>query len=64
MPIAVFLSGPETTTLPVEIFQALQFDFDPAILALSALVVLFSLGLIVVVQRWVGLDIVVRTGQR
>ena len=64
VPIAVFLSGPETTTLPVEIFQALQFDFDPAILALSALVVLFSLGLIVVVQRWVGLDIVVRTGQR
>ena len=62
VPIAVFLAGSSTVTLPVEIFQSLQFDFNPAVLALSTLVVIFSLALVVVMQRVVGLDIVLRTG--
>jgi putative spermidine/putrescine transport system permease protein len=61
VPIAVFLAGSNTVTLPVEIFQSLQFDFNPAILALSTLVVIFSLVLVVLMQRVVGLDIVLRT---
>lgn len=61
VPIAVFLAGSNTVTLPVEIFQSLQFDFNPAVLALSTLVVIFSLALIIVMQRVVGLDIVLRT---
>lgn len=64
VPVAVFLAGPESVTFPVEIFQSLQFDFNPAVLAISALVVIFSLALILVMQRVVGLDIVLRTGQR
>jgi len=62
VPIAIFLAGSNTVTLPVEIFQSLQFDFNPALLALSTLTVLFSLALVVVMQRVVGLDIVLRTG--
>jgi putative spermidine/putrescine transport system permease protein len=64
VPIAVFLSGSGATTLPVEIFQSLQFDFNPAVLALSTLVVLLSVALIVIMQRVVGLEIVLRTGGR
>jgi putative spermidine/putrescine transport system permease protein len=61
VPVAVFLAGSNIVTLPVEIFHSLQFDFNPAILALSTIVVLFSLVLIVLMQRVVGLDIVLRT---
>jgi putative spermidine/putrescine transport system permease protein len=61
VPIAVFLAGSNTVTLPVEIFHSLQFDFSPTILALSTVVVLFSLILIAVMQRVLGLDIVLRT---
>ncbi len=64
VPIAVFLAGSKFVTLPVEIFQSLQFDFNPAILALSTLVVIFSLILILIMQRMVGLDIVLHTGRR
>lgn len=64
VPIALFLAGPNFVTLPVEIFQSLQFDFNPAVLALSTLVVIFSLVLILTMQRVVGLDIVLRTGRR
>jgi putative spermidine/putrescine transport system permease protein len=61
VPIAVFLAGSNTVTLPVEIFHSLQFDFTPTILALSTIVVLFSLILIALMQRVLGLDIVLRT---
>jgi len=64
VPIAVFLAGSKFVTLPVEIFQSLQFDFNPAILALSTLIVIFSLILILIMQRMVGLDIVLHTGRR
>ncbi len=64
VPVAVFLTGSNFVTLPVEIFQSLQFDFNPAILALSTLVVIFSLILILIMQRVVGLDIVLHTGRR
>jgi putative spermidine/putrescine transport system permease protein len=61
VPIAVFLAGSGTVTLPVEIFHSLQFDFNPAILALSTLVVTCSMVLVVLMQRVVGVDIVLRT---
>ncbi len=64
VPIAVFLAGGEYVTLPVEIFQSLQFDFNPAVLALSTLAVSFSLVLILTMQKVVGLDIVLPTGRR
>jgi putative spermidine/putrescine transport system permease protein len=64
VPVAVFLVDQETMTLPVEIFQTLQFDFEPTVLAISTLVVLFSMLLIVAVQRLAGLNLVVPTNRR
>jgi len=64
VPVTVFLAGSGFVTLPVEIFQTLQFDFEPAVLAISTLVVLSSLGLIVAVQRIVGLDLVMPSSRR
>jgi putative spermidine/putrescine transport system permease protein len=64
VPIAVFIASGRFVTLPVEIFQTLQFDFDPAVLALSTLVVIFSVILIVSMQRLVGFDLVLPSAKR
>jgi len=58
VPVAVFIANGPYTTLPVEIFQALQFDFEPAVLALSTVVVLLSAGMIIAAQRLIGFDLV------
>jgi putative spermidine/putrescine transport system permease protein len=61
VPMGVFLTGPGKMTFPVEIFNAMQFDFEPTILAASTLVTVLSLAAVLVVQRIVGLDVFVKT---
>ncbi len=56
VPISIFLSGSHVTTFPVEVFTALQFDFDPSILAISTLVTGISLVVVFVMQRLLGLQ--------
>lgn len=56
VPLSIFLSSPSYATLPVEIFQTLQFDFDPSVLAVSTVIALFSAISIWLIQRLVGLD--------
>jgi putative spermidine/putrescine transport system permease protein len=58
VPVSVFLSTGGAVPLPVEIFQTLQFDFDPAVLSISSIVVVLSAVFIVFVQRVVGLDLI------
>src|SRR6185437_14924933 len=50
--------------LPVEIFQTLQFDFDPAVLSISSIVVVLSAVFIVFVQRVIGLDLILPGARR
>ncbi|HYC14104.1 MAG TPA: ABC transporter permease subunit, partial [Stellaceae bacterium] len=64
VPTAVFVASGEFVTLPVEIFQTLQFDFDPAVLALSTIVVILSVVLILAMQKVVGLDLVLPSAKR
>jgi len=61
VPIAIFLSKPGTSTFPVEVFFALEYEFDTTILAASTLVVVFSLIVLLIIQRFSGLDVFVRT---
>jgi putative spermidine/putrescine transport system permease protein len=58
VPVSVFLATGGPVPLPVEIFQTLQFDFDPRVLAISTVVVVLSSLFIIGVQRIVGLDLV------
>ena len=51
VPVSVFLASGGSVPLPVEIFQTLQFDFDPRVLAISTIVVVVSSGFIVVLLR-------------
>lgn len=61
VPIAIFLSKPGTSTFPVEVFLALEQEFDTTILAASSIVVVFSLAVLLIIQRFSGLDVFVRT---
>ncbi len=56
VPVTVVLSGSNYMTFPVEIFNAMQFDFEPTILAASTLVTALSLATVLAVQRLVGLE--------
>lgn len=49
--LSLFLSGPGTTTLPVQIFSEIQWGGDPTIAAASALQIVIVGLLILIVQR-------------
>jgi putative spermidine/putrescine transport system permease protein len=64
VPVAVFLVTSDTMTLPVQIFQDMQFDLQPSILALSTIVSVVSVILILVVQKLIGLDMVLPSNRK
>ena len=64
VPIAIFLVQGSTMTLPVQIFQDMQFDFRPSMLACSALIVIGSLAIILLAQRFAGLDLILPSKRR
>jgi len=57
--LALFLSGPQSTSLPVHLFSQLQWQGDPTIAAASTLQILIIGMLILVVQRIFRLRLVV-----
>ena len=63
VPIAMFLTAPGFLTYPVELFFGIETDFNPSVLASASLVILFSLGLLLLVQRVIGLDTVARSSR-
>jgi putative spermidine/putrescine transport system permease protein len=63
VPIAMFLVSADNMTLPVQIFQDMQFDFKPSMLAISTVIVVFSLVLILLAQKAAGLDLVLPSGK-
>ena len=56
VPISMFLTRPGFTTYPVELYFSLESAFDSSILASSTLVIVFSLVVMLLVQRLVGLN--------
>lgn len=58
VPISVFLVNTRTMTLPVQMFNVLQFDFDPTLLAVSSLILVASVVVILLMQRFAGLNLV------
>lgn len=62
VPISIFLSAPGLTTYPVEAFEGLEQNFDPSILASATLVIVFCFAAMLLVQRGVGLNNLLRTG--
>jgi putative spermidine/putrescine transport system permease protein len=62
VPVALFLGGPGRTTFPVEMFASMQFDFSPALLAVSTAMLLISFAVLILIQRAVGFDTIARPG--
>ena len=53
--IALFLSGPGMTTLPIEIFSYMQWESSPVVAAITSVQIALILVLGLVVERLVGL---------
>lgn len=53
--IALFLSGPGMTTLPIEIFSYVQWESTPVVAAITTLQILLILALGLIIERLVGL---------
>jgi putative spermidine/putrescine transport system permease protein len=64
VPISIFLATGKTTTLPVVMFQDLQMDHQPSILALSTIIVVISLLLIVGLHKLGGFDLFIPSGRK
>jgi putative spermidine/putrescine transport system permease protein len=58
--VTLFLTAPGITTLPLTIYFRLEQSVDPVVAAVSTLLVLLTLGLVLVLQRTVGLELFVR----
>ena len=48
----------DRTTLPIEIYSYIRTENDPTVAAISTLLVLATVALVVLVERWVGLEVV------
>ena len=62
VPLSIFLTAPGFVTYPVEIFFTMENDFDPSMLASGSVVIYTCLILLLLVQRMVGLDVLLRSG--
>lgn len=62
VPVSIFLSSPGFTTYPIELFYSLENDFEPTILASASLVILICFVILLLIQRVVGFDTLLRSG--
>jgi putative spermidine/putrescine transport system permease protein len=63
-PMSLFLAEGNNATLPVVMFQFIEFDLKPTVLAMSMLVILLSLAVMFVIERTIGLATFVGLQQR
>lgn len=54
--LSSLLSSPKFVTLPIRIMNYMEFSFDPTLAAISTVLILLSLVTIVLLERFLGLD--------
>lgn len=59
-PISLFLVAPGTETLPIVLFNYMRFDLDGAIAAASMVSIALALGVVLILERVVGLRATVK----
>lgn len=52
----IFLASPATITLPVRIYMSMTETVDPMVAAVAVVIIVVTLGLMIVLDRLVGLD--------
>jgi putative spermidine/putrescine transport system permease protein len=55
--VSIFLVGPTTRTLPVELMSQMEYLPDPSPAAASAIIMLLTLAFFVLIERTIGLDV-------
>ena len=58
--VALFLTGPGTTTLPIEIFTFLTWDSNPMIAAITTIQVFMIIAFSYILEKLVGLSSVMQ----
>jgi putative spermidine/putrescine transport system permease protein len=56
VPVSLFLTGPGVSTLPIEMMAYMETSYDPSIAALSTLLVLFTIALVAVTEKLLGIS--------
>ena len=54
--VTLFVTGPKLATLPIRIYNHITYITDPLVAAVSAAIVFLTLGVILILERLVGLD--------
>jgi putative spermidine/putrescine transport system permease protein len=63
VPLSIFLTATGFNTYPVEIFFAMENDYNPGMFASGSLVIYLCLILLLIAQRFAGLDTLLKTGR-
>ena len=58
--LAGLLSSAKFMTLPIRIMNYMEFSFDPTLAAVSTLLILFSFAAILLLERFMGLDMFIK----
>lgn len=53
--ITLFLTGPQMTTLPVELYRRVELQADPLVASVSAILIILTLLVVLIVDRSLGL---------
>jgi len=56
VPISIFLTGPEISTLPIQMMSYVEYYFDPTVSALSVVLMIMTAVLMLIVERTLGLN--------
>ncbi len=62
VPVSLFLGGPGMQPFAAKIFNLMEYDFDPSLLAISTYIIVGSFAAIYFLQRAIGLDQLTRSG--
>ena len=54
--VTLFVTGPKLVTLPIRIYNHITYITDPLVAAISATLVFLTIGVVLVLDRLVGLD--------
>ncbi len=56
VPVALFLTGPGLSTLPITMLTYISHHWDPSIAAISTLTIILSVSIVIVAERSLGLS--------
>jgi putative spermidine/putrescine transport system permease protein len=56
VPVSLFLTGPGVSTLPIEMMSYMESSYDPSIAALSTILVLFTIAVVAVTEKLLGIS--------